>query len=84
MWLIGVCRQNEAEVASEGAETGPGVAVQDVEDTEFEYMEFDPFSFIKSLPPLEQVVPQWRKTLLPRQTRQNRRKTLVSHGCSSA
>ena len=35
----------------------------------------DPYSLIKSLPPLEQVVDPWRRCMLPRQTRN--RKTLV-------
>ncbi|KAK9803388.1 hypothetical protein WJX72_003872 [[Myrmecia] bisecta] len=47
------------------------------EEDEDEYAEFDPYSFIKGLPPLQQVVPQWRRSLLPRQTRRFARKTLV-------
>eukprot|EP00884_Botryococcus_braunii_P006431 jgi/Botrbrau1/1578/Bobra.0185s0002.1 len=66
----------DVEVESEGSEDGDGRPVQ-ADEVELEYIDFDPYSFIKSLPPLEQVVPQWRKTLLPRQTRRNRRKTLV-------
>jgi CTD small phosphatase-like protein 2 len=42
-----------------------------------EYMEFDPYAFIKSLPPLEQCAPTWRRALLPKQTRNCKRKTLV-------
>lgn len=65
------------EVESEESEEAGGAGEPDPEEV-YDYMDFDPFSFIKSLPPLEKVVPQWRKSLLPRQTRRNRRKTLVS------
>jgi CTD small phosphatase-like protein 2 len=41
------------------------------------YAQLD-YSFIKELPPLDQVVPQWRQPLLPPQTRSSAmRKTLV-------
>lgn len=49
----------------------------DEEDYEEECIDFDPYAFIKNLPPLKQVVPRWRRSLLPRQTRQCKRKTLV-------
>ena len=61
----------------------------DLEDYEYEGdddVDFDPFYFIKHLPPLEQCVPAHRRTLLPKQTRAmmrgaggagGRRKTLV-------
>ena len=63
------CRDKENE--TEGA---PG----DVEDEVDEVcIDFDPYTFIKNLPPLKQVVPRWRRSLLPRQTRQCKRKTLV-------
>ena len=39
-------------------------------------IDFDPYTFIKNLPPLKHVVPRWRRSLLPRQTRQCKRKTL--------
>ena len=48
------------------------------EDYDEECIDFDPYAFIKNLPPLKQVVPRWRRSLLPRQTRQCKRKTLVS------
>jgi hypothetical protein len=63
------CRDKENE--TEGT---PG----DVEDEVDEVcIDFDPYTFIKNLPPLKQVVPRWRRSLLPRQTRQCKRKTLV-------
>ena len=63
------CRDKENE--TQGA---PG----DVEDEVDEVcIDFDPYTFIKNLPPLKQVVPRWRRSLLPRQTRQCKRKTLV-------
>ena len=46
-------------------------------------IDFDPYTFIKNLPPLKHVVPRWRRSLLPRQTRQCKRKTLV-RPCSPA
>jgi hypothetical protein len=54
--------------------------VYEVEECEDEYMDFDPYSFIKALPPLEQVVPQHRACLLPRKTRRCGQKTLVRSG----
>jgi len=49
------------------------------EDGDFDYAaDFDPFYFIKTLPPLHECVPDFREILLPKQTRQmRRRKTLV-------
>ena len=40
-------------------------------DEEEELLEFDPWSFIKGLPPLADCVPPFRKALLPRQTRRH-------------
>ena len=55
------------------------VPVGDEEDGDDLYeFAFDPYSFIKSLPPLENCVPAWRRALLPKQTRNCKRKTLVS------
>lgn len=40
-------------------------------DEEEEMLEFDPWSFIKGLPPLADCVPAFRKALLPCQTRRS-------------
>lgn len=53
----------------------------DEEEYDEECIDFDPYAFIKNLPPLKQVVPRWRRSLLPRQTRQCKRKTLVRDPC---
>jgi len=59
-------------------ENGTEGVPADVEDECDEVcIDFDPYTFIKNLPPLKQVVPRWRCSLLPRQTRQCKRKTLV-------
>lgn len=48
------------------------------DDSDSEYgLEFNPYSFVKTLPPLAAVVPPHLKTLLPPQTRRCPRKTLV-------
>jgi hypothetical protein len=60
-----------------GEEVSVADLAQDEEQEEVEYMEFDPYAFIKSLPPLEQCAPTWRRALLPKQTRNCKRKTLV-------
>lgn len=60
----------EAPVAAESE-------VDEAEDDEVAELEFDPLLFIRSLPPLEHVVPRHRTALLPRKTRQCKRKTLV-------
>ena len=39
------------------------------DEEEEELLEFDPWGFIKGLPPLADCVPAFRKALLPRQTR---------------
>ena len=62
-----------ADLAQEEARQEEGDVDVDVDD----YMEFDPYAFIKSLPPLEQCAPTWRRALLPKQTRNCKRKTLV-------
>ena len=46
----------------------------DEDEAEEEYADFDPLVFIKSLPPLESCAPRFRQALLPRQTRQCKRK----------
>lgn len=49
-----------------------------VEDDEYEeYDDFDPYLFIKNLPDLSSVVPNFRPMLLPRQTRSCPPTTLV-------
>lgn len=50
-----------------------------VEEDEHEddTLDFDPFVFIRNLPPLELCIPKYRSPLLPKQTRQCKRKTLV-------
>ncbi|KAK9812454.1 hypothetical protein WJX73_000916 [Symbiochloris irregularis] len=53
-----------------------GTAFDD-EDMDGEEEAFDPYAFIKGLPPLALCTPPWRRSLLPRQTRQCKRKTLV-------
>ena len=52
---------------------------EDSEEVDYDYSHsFDPFYFIKNLPPLETCVPAYRKNLLPKQTRQSQnKKTLV-------
>jgi CTD small phosphatase-like protein 2 len=40
-------------------------------------VEFDPYAFIKALPPLRECVPARNSFLLPRQTRHSHKKTLV-------
>ena len=69
----------EKSLEADEAEEGPYCEEEDEDDVEYEYSQsFDPFYFIKNLPPLELCVPAYRKSLLPRQTRQQRnRKTLV-------
>lgn len=47
------------------------------EDEEEECYEFDPFLFIKRLPPLAACVPTRTTFLLPRQTRRSKNRTLV-------
>ncbi|EIE20663.1 hypothetical protein COCSUDRAFT_30404 [Coccomyxa subellipsoidea C-169] len=60
-------------------EAGAAAAAKYAEEEDYdeECIDFDPYAFIKNLPPLKQVVPRWRRSLLPRQTRQCKRKTLV-------
>ena len=77
-----LCRESDKE-----SEMGEEVCVADLAQEEArqeeadvdvdDYMEFDPYAFIKSLPPLEQCAPTWRRALLPKQTRNCKRKTLV-------
>lgn len=68
----GVPEQQQAPGTREAA---AAEAVDDEEDAED--FAFDPFLFIKNLPPLAQCFPTARKTLLPRQTRRSKQKTLV-------
>ncbi len=76
MTCFGMCSDKE-----DGTEGVPA----DVEDECDEVcIDFDPYTFIKNLPPLKQVVPRWRRSLLPRQTRQCKRKTLVRRLASLA
>ena len=48
----------------------------DDSDSEYE-LEFNPYSFVRTLPPLSDVIPLHQKPLLPPQTRRFSRKTLV-------
>lgn len=70
--LVCCCSSRDEEMEEAGA-------AKYVEEEEYdeECIDFDPYAFIKNLPPLKQVVPRWRRSLLPRQTRQCKRKTLV-------
>ncbi len=53
-------------------------AVATFEAYDEDCLEFDPYAFIKSLPPLRDCVPFSRSApLLPRQTRRCKRKTLA-------
>lgn len=57
-------------------------AVATFEAYDEECMEFDPYAFIKSLPPLSECVPPSRAApLLPCQTRRCKRKTLARAPC---
>eukprot|EP00887_Chlorella_sp_A99_P003963 scaffold11.g3963.t1 len=60
-----------AEAAAEAA-AGPRA-----DEEEDDCLDFDPFLFIKRLPPVEQCIPPRHDFLLPRQTRRSKRKTLV-------
>ena len=52
--------------------------MNDMDDEEFAEVEFDPYAFIKTLPPLNECVPARNTFLLPRLTRHSmRKKTLV-------
>lgn len=51
--------------------------VQDIEEEDYLEVEFDPYAFIKTLPPLSKCVPARNKFLLPRLTRHSHKKTLV-------
>ncbi|KAL6762769.1 HAD-like domain-containing protein [Haematococcus lacustris] len=55
----------------------PGATVEEVEEEEADFIDFDPLLFIKSLPPLEQVVPKQRQVILPKKPRHCKQKTLV-------
>jgi CTD small phosphatase-like protein 2 len=74
------CDEEGLRVSNEEESHPYGLENED-DDSEVEYeysQSFDPFYFIKNLPPLEFCVPAYRKSLLPKQTRQTmRKKTLV-------
>lgn len=74
-----VCSRESDKESEMGEEVSVADLAQDEprEEEVDEYMEFDPYAFIKSLPPLEQCAPTWRRALLPKQTRNCKRKTLV-------
>lgn len=63
-----------AHAADASISVEPAIPEEEEEDS---YLDFDPFVFIKRLPPVEQCVPARREFLLPRQTRRTKRKTLV-------
>ena len=68
-----VAADNERGAADGGAEEEEGEEGDEVDD----YGEFDPYLFIKRLPPLDECVPRQRPVLLPRKTRRCPRITLV-------
>lgn len=65
-------------VALPAADAYKNIASQKDDDSDSDFgLEFNPYSFVKTLPPLAQVIPKHLKTLLPPQTRRCPRKTLV-------
>lgn len=65
-------------LALPAADAYKSIAMPKEDDSDSEYgLEFNPYSFVKTLPPLAEVVPKHLKTLLPPQTRRCSRKTLV-------
>jgi CTD small phosphatase-like protein 2 len=69
-----------AAAAAVPASPAPAAAPPPAEyadDEDDEFLEFDPFLFIKRLPPLAHCVPPRTTFLLPRQTRRSKQKTLV-------
>lgn len=71
-------REDIEEVEEEEEEEEVELEGEGEEEEEEEEAEFNPFLFIKALPPLEQCVPLHRMALLPRQTRACQgKKTLI-------
>lgn len=65
-------------VAASAADAYNRMAASNDDDSDSEYgLEFNPYSFVRTLPPLSEVIPLHQKPLLPPQTRRFSRKTLV-------
>ena len=59
------------------AVTSAGNSAEDSEELEYDEDDFDPFTFISGLGPVDRYVAPGRQPLLPRQTRACKQKTLV-------
>lgn len=59
------------------AVTSAGNTAEDTDDVEYDEDDFDPFTFISGLGPVDRYVQPGRQPLLPRQTRACKQKTLV-------
>lgn len=65
-------------VAVSAADAYNRMSASKEDDSDSEYgLEFNPYSFVRTLPPLSEVLPLYHKLLLPPQTRRFSRKTLV-------
>ena len=65
-------------VAVSAADAYNRISASKDDDSDSEYgLEFNPYSFVRTLPPLSEVLPPHHKPLLPPQTRRFSRKTLV-------
>ena len=65
-------------IAVSAADAYNRISASKDDDSDSEYgLEFNPYSFVQTLPPLSEVLPPHHKPLLPPQTRRFSRKTLV-------